>query len=493
MTEARRSVWRLQHVVLIAGMCAALVACTSTPPPTAPAGSASPRALPSTVTTTALASLSPSLPAPTQRPTQSPTTASISPTQSPPSTGLTVDRADVERHLDALQAIADANGGIRAAGTSGYDASVEYVAAELSVLGYVPERPSIDFTTFDEAAPVTLSVGDQSWSGGEWLHAMRYSPGGTVSGLAQSVGGSGDIGGCDQEAWEGFVAGRIAVVPPSRFPCPRRQQVVLAQDHGAAAFIGVYPTWLANQIRRPTLFDPGGLSIPVVAAGVEPANALLQSTTTGADVQLDVQVTTGSATLQSVIAEIPGTSTDVIMLGGHLDSVLDGPGVNDNGSGVAALLALADSVAEQPQPALTIRFAFWAAEEFGEFGSTAYVDGLSTADRARIKAYINLDMVGSVGGTRQVYDDQLAPAGSAEITQLLTDALVAAGTPGTPTDLGGASDHAQFQRVGIPTGGLFSGLDACYHLACDTRANIDMTMLLSLASATASTLEALAF
>ena len=181
------------------------------------------------------------------------------------------------------------------------------------------------------------------------------------------------------------------------------------------------------------------------------------------------------------------------MLGGHLDSVLDGPGINDNGSGVATLLALAESVAAQPEPALTIRFGFWAAEEFGEFGSTAYVDALSIADRGRLKAYVNLDMVGSVGGTRQVYDDQLAPEGSARITQLLTDALAAAGTPGTPTDLGGASDHAQFQRVGIPTGGLFSGLDACYHLACDTRANIDLTMLLSLASATASTLESLAY
>ena len=95
----------------------------------------------------------------------------------------------------------------------------------------------------------------------------------------------------------------------------------------------------------------------------------------------------------------------VVMAGGHLDSVPQGPGLNDNGSGVAAMLEIAEELGGRRLPAGTaLRFGFWGAEEIGLIGSRRYVEGLSRTERGRIAAYINLDMVGSPGAEPAVYD-----------------------------------------------------------------------------------------
>ena len=99
-----------------------------------------------------------------------------------------------------------------------------------------------------------------------------------------------------------------------------------------------------------------------------------------------------------MIAEKAGTNTDnVVMAGAHLDSVDAGPGINDNGSGSAALLETALQMAKV-KPVNTVRFAWWAAEEAGLLGSAAYVDGLSQAEKDKIALYMNYDMVGSPNG-----------------------------------------------------------------------------------------------
>ena len=106
----------------------------------------------------------------------------------------------------------------------------------------------------------------------------------------------------------------------------------------------------------------------------------------------------------NVIAELPGKNDDnVVMAGAHLDSVTAGPGINDNGSGSAALLETALMMAKL-KPQNTLRFAWWGAEEGGLIGSTAYVDGLSQAERDRIALYLNYDMVGSPNYIFMVYD-----------------------------------------------------------------------------------------
>lgn len=440
----------------------------------------------------------------------------VVPTTSSPSghAELQVQAADIGRHLDALARIADENDGIRAAGTPGYDASADYVAQELAALGYSVQRNQLDFPYFDEAAPVTLAVGDQTWSGPDWLHAMLYSASGSARGAVQAVGivqgAPAGSAGCNQSDWAGFTAGRIALLMSG--PCFRLDQVLLAQRAGASAVVALYPSWSKGQIKRPTLVDPYGIEIPAIAVGREPADALLSAAENGTAVQVQTQVTLTQASSDTVVGELAGASDRVIMLGGHLDSVLDGPGINDNGSGVATLLAIAASLASGGRPQATVRFAFWAAEEFGDLGSRSYVDGLERSELARIDAYLNLDMVGSPNAARYVYDDALAAPGSERLRDALLDALVRQGKPGTAVDLSGQSDHYAFAVVGIPTGGVFSGLapltedeartfggtagvpaDACYHLACDGRDNVNLESAMILGQAVAHVLGELAF
>jgi aminopeptidase S len=209
--------------------------------------------------------------------------------------------------------------------------------------------------------------------------------------------------------------------------------------------------------------------------------------------------TSGGATGWNLLAEWPrGDANNVIMAGGHLDSVTAGPGINDNGSGSSALLEVALTVArENYTPTKRIRFGWWGAEERGLVGSTAYVNSLSATDRGRIKAYVNFDMVGSPNAGYFVYSASGQPSGSLALQQTLEAPFAAMGVPTELTSVGGRSDHAAFANVGIPVGGLFTGaevtktaaqaqkwggtagqaFDRCYHASCDTTSNINVTAL----------------
>jgi aminopeptidase S len=185
------------------------------------------------------------------------------------------------------------------------------------------------------------------------------------------------------------------------------------------------------------------------------------------------------------------------MLGGHLDSVLDGPGINDNGSGVALLLELATWLAAA-DPSAPVAFAFWGGEEVGLYGSRDYADDLDGGGLEAIRIYLNLDMVGSPNFATFVYEAGAdAPPVAQEAARMLEDVLAARGFESVPLDLGGGSDHAPFQSAGVATGGLYSGslerktaaqadayggrarepLDACYHQPCDTVENVSRTAL----------------
>ncbi|GAB3466080.1 M28 family metallopeptidase [Actinophytocola sediminis] len=201
----------------------------------------------------------------------------------------------------------------------------------------------------------------------------------------------------------------------------------------------------------------------------------------------------------NLIADWPGGDENaVLMVGGHADSVRSGPGINDNGSGSAALLEVALTAAEQNlQPTKHLRFAWWGAEELGLVGSTHYVQSLPAEEVAKISGYLNFDMVGSPNAGYFVYSSDGQPDGSAAFEEMLNGHYAAAGVPTEPVAIGGRSDHAAFAEAGIPTGGVFTGaedtktpeqaqkwggtageaFDPCYHSACDTTANIDETAL----------------
>jgi Zn-dependent M28 family amino/carboxypeptidase len=113
-------------------------------------------------------------------------------------------------------------------------------------------------------------------------------------------------------------------------------------------------------------------------------------------------------TTQNIIADSPkGKKGQTIVVGAHLDSVTAGPGINDNGSGSATILEIAEQLAKlgyTKKLQRQVRFAFWGAEELGLLGSQYYVDSLTDRQRAKIYANLNFDMLGSPNYVRFVYD-----------------------------------------------------------------------------------------
>ncbi|MFJ6756999.1 M28 family metallopeptidase [Streptomyces sp. NPDC091273] len=204
--------------------------------------------------------------------------------------------------------------------------------------------------------------------------------------------------------------------------------------------------------------------------------------------------TSSGATGYNLIADWPGGDPNsVLMSGSHLDSVTAGAGINDNGSGSAAVLEAALAVSRAGlQPTKHLRFGWWGAEELGLIGSKYYVNNLPAAEKAKLSGYLNFDMIGSPNPGYFVYDDDPT------IEQTFKNYYAGLGIPTEiETEGDGRSDHAPFKNAGIPVGGLFSGadytktaaqaqkwggtsgqaFDRCYHSSCDSLSNINDTAL----------------
>ena len=213
---------------------------------------------------------------------------------------------------------------------------------------------------------------------------------------------------------------------------------------------------------------------------------------------------------RNVIAQTEtGSTADVVMVGAHLDSVAEGPGINDNGSGVAAVLETALQLGSAPEVANAVRFAFWGAEEEGLLGSRDYVTSLDAEALKDIALYLNFDMLGSPNPGYFTMDGNQStppgagegvprvPEGSAGIERTLMAYLDRAGKPAQDTSYNGRSDYDAFTAAGVPAGGLFSGaedkmsaeqaeiwggradepFDPNYHKSSDTIEHIDRTAL----------------
>jgi aminopeptidase S len=219
--------------------------------------------------------------------------------------------------------------------------------------------------------------------------------------------------------------------------------------------------------------------------------------------------------LRQVIAQTrTGNPQKVVMAGAHLDSVPDGPGINDNGSGVAALLEIATRLGGTPQITNAVRFGFWGSEEDELNGSTSYVESLSDADRDDLVLYMNLDMLASPnagyfvqGGTGH-RASRTGPPGSAEVAKVLTDQLAAAGAAAEPATFDNASDYSAFVAADVPSAGILTGdegrktarevlswggregeaFDPCYHSPCDRIDGLDRAALDRNTDAVAGTL-----
>ncbi len=401
----------------------------------------------------------------------------------------------VRSHQAALQAIADANGGVRAAGTPGYDQSVQYIVAKMTAAGYSVTLNAFPFTyvalpLLRQTAPLAATYDSGAFTG-TGFGDVRANVTAVDINLALP---RANTSGCEAADFAGFPAGNIALV--QRGTCSFAAKALNAQAAGALAVI------IFNQGNTPEreplivgTLAPSAALIPVVGASFADGTALAQPGA-AAQVRLD---SPQQVTQYNVIAESrDGDPNNVVMAGAHLDSVQRGPGINDNGSGSAAVLETALQMAKV-KPRNKLRFAWWGAEEAGLLGSNAYVAGLSAADKAKIALYLNFDMVGSPNHVFFIYDGDDSdatgagpgPGGSAQIEKVFEGFFKMRGLPFKGTDFSGRSDYGAFIANGIPAGGLFTGAegvktaaevalwggtagqqyDPCYHLRCDTYAN----------------------
>jgi Zn-dependent M28 family amino/carboxypeptidase len=415
-----------------------------------------------------------------------------------------VTLAGIREHQAAFQEIANANDGTRLAGTEGYDDSAQYVFDKMVAAGYNVSFQEFEFQLVSDVTPpefAQVSPNAVTYVDGVDFATMSYSGSGDVTALVSLP--TGDSRGCNASDWTGFPDGHIALVlrgAPAGFPvaCTFRLKAENAAAEGAAAVI-VYNNiaGLINGTLGPPIFDRSVLGI-TQALGQE----LVALVPGGLTLHIKTETTAEIRTTRNVIAETPGGDPNrVIVIGAHLDSVSRGPGINDNGSGSATLLEVAEVFAAQGrEPRNKLRFAWWGAEEHGLIGSDFYVDNLSQAARDQIELNLNFDMIGSPNFVRFVYDGdnsafppgtggvQAGPPGSGTIEQVFSDYFDSQGLPSEPTPFNGRSDYGPFIAVGIPAGGLFTGAegmktvdqaatyggtagqqyDPCYHLACDT-------------------------
>ncbi|MFD6420661.1 M28 family metallopeptidase [Streptomyces sp. NPDC060198] len=404
------------------------------------------------------------------------------------------------RHLRRFQEAADAAGGNRAAGSAGHDASAAYVLQQLRRAGYDARYESFPFT-YTETLAEKLAVVTPEPRDAE-VEAMTYTASTEEGGLTADlvrvpVDGTTGCEAADYAKTE--VTGRIALI--ARGGCSFLQKQTAAAGAGAAAVL------ISNNLDGKltgTLGDPAAVRVPTGgvsrAEGDALASALDEGTVT---VTLELRERQEERTTRNVVAQTPGGDpAHTVMLGAHLDSVSEGPGINDNGSGSAGLLEVALRLAATHRtPANAVRFAWWSAEENGLVGSDAYVAGLTAAQRREIALYLNFDMIASPNGMQFVFDgdDSEAsgsgpgPAGSAQLERGITEFLDRRKTPYESSDFTGRSDYGPFIEAGIPAGGTDTGAegiksaaqagtfggkagvayDPCYHAACDTLDNID--------------------
>jgi Zn-dependent M28 family amino/carboxypeptidase len=436
----------------------------------------------------------------------SPVTRSTAAEALPPAPGALPDlKVGAFRHLEAFQEIASANGGTRASGTPGYDRSADYVVEKLKRAGYAVRFEEFEFPYFEDRTPPILAIAGSPDAEAGRVRSLTNSGSADVTAPLRAVNldltdtPAASTSGCDVHDFDGFARGAIALV--RRGTCTFQVKAENAVAAGAAGVV------IMNEGTAGRTDGFSGLlnktvGIPVVGISYDRGRALERLVQAGTvTARLAVDAVAGKRSSRNVLTEPDARAGGpLIVVGAHLDSVPEGPGINDNGSGTAAVLeaalVLADAFHRAPG---NVQFAFWGAEERGLVGSRHHVGALSEEERRNIGVYINLDMVGSPNPARFV---QRSPEATSELaTDVRQKLLGAFKDRSVPVEerAGGrtGTDDAAFFQKGIPTVGLHTGsgalksqahadlfggaagkpYDPCYHKACDTTANIDRDAL----------------
>lgn len=408
---------------------------------------------------------------------------------------------DAYEHLEKFQEIADSAGGHRAAGSLGHDASAAYVYQQMKRYGYDVSYQKFEFvytqTLAEKLSVLSPTPADLT------IKAMTFTKSTPVGGVRAALAAVpvDDTTGCTESDYASSTfTGKIALI--------KRGGCTFAAKQAAAAGAGAIGAVVYNNTDGAlsgTLGDAAAGKIPTGGITKADGEKLAADLAKGpVNVSFEIRQLQETRSTNNVIAETRhGNAANTVMLGAHLDSVTEGPGINDNGSGSAGLLEVAQELAKkEPRPANKVRFAWWSAEENGLLGSEHYVTHLSDLGKKEIKLYLNFDMIASPNYGLFVYDgddsDRVGagpgPAGSAQLERDINEFLDRKGHPHEGTDFTGRSDYGPFIEVGIPSGGTFTGAegikteaqakkfggtagvayDPNYHAEGDTIDNIDM-------------------
>ncbi|KAF5239527.1 hypothetical protein FAUST_4848 [Fusarium austroamericanum] len=396
---------------------------------------------------------------------------------------------DLNDSLQKLYDIALDNNNSRAFGLPGYKASIDFVHKRLSH-GDQFDISVQPFThLFSQTRKIALTGPE-----GEKVDAvsLQYNhgtpfPGGVTAPLVLIPIDDERGSGCFEDQWKGIdVKGKIVSI--KRGKCHFINKLKLAKDNGASAAI-VFNDNPAQTAGSGSLGAENiGKLAPVGVITYDRGNAWADRLKSGEtlEINLIIDVITEKRETWQIIADTKeGDPNNIVMLGAHLDSVQEGPGINDNGSGVAALLSIAESI-KQKSFKNKLRFAFWGAEESGMIGSNYYVSNLSKEEASNIRFYYNYDMIASLQPYYIIYSDSEAHKTGA---QYLYEYLTEHGYPAEYAPFGSSSDYIGFLELGIPSSGIFTGAgppqDVCYHTACDDIKNINKEAFLVNAKAAA--------
>ncbi|KAI0000610.1 Zn-dependent exopeptidase [Xylariaceae sp. FL0662B] len=300
--------------------------------------------------------------------------------------------------------------------------------------------------------------------------------------------------GCAASDYPASVSGNVAFI--LRGKCSFGAKSALAGKSGAvAAVIYNYDSGdLSGTLESPTPDHVATFGLSGKEAGPI-VEKLKKGEAVDAIAYIDAEVKT-IQTINIIAQTVDGDPNNCVMLGAHSDSVAEGPGINDDGSGSLTLLEVATQLTNFSVNNC-VRFAWWAGEEEGLLGSDYYVEVLPEEENLKIRLFMDYDMMGSPNFAYQVYNatNAVNPSGSEQLRDLYADWYTAQGLNYTFIPFDGRSDYDAFIKNGIPGGGVATGAegvktdeeevmfggkagewyDPCYHQLCDDVGNVNLT------------------
>ncbi|KYK57535.1 putative aminopeptidase y protein [Drechmeria coniospora] len=406
------------------------------------------------------------------------------PQLTPEAVAADVDWIGLKNVLGNLYTIAKNHGGNRAFGLPGYRFSMDYVLQRVRI-----RFDKYFHTEVQEFTQLYYQLNEISLAGPEGqdipVFSMIYNaatprPHGITAPLINIPVDDDRGSACFADQWNGIDAsGKIALI--KRGKCSVDAKAKLATAHGALAVI-IYSE--AGGINYPAYLtaENAGKLVPIGGVGAGVGSNWSQRLAAGEQlkVRLIVDAITEPRRCWNIISETrEGDPNNVVLIGTHLDSVPTGPGINDNGSGIAALLEMVNSFRKFTGLKNKIRFAWWGAEEVGLVGSSHYASSLNETEADKIRLYMNFDTIGSrrPNYTVEANDDADRIAAAPLLEHLLLHGgLPAKIVPYSPM----SSNYYGFIKLGIPTTGITAGTmfpldnppDPCFHEACDDIDNV---------------------